>query len=73
MKYSYIEAVQVVYSEKELGKLIEFFQTDLGKLYIEEDQSMKMKLGDISQAYVKKAMVRIRKIEENMKSELEKN
>ncbi|MGD9330139.1 MAG: DUF2059 domain-containing protein [Desulfobacterales bacterium] len=73
IKYSYIEVVREIYSDEELQELIKFFQTDLGKLYIEKDQSMKMKLGKVSQSYMKRLMLRIRQLEAKMEAELDIN
>jgi hypothetical protein len=72
IKGRHLEIIKSIYSDEELRLLIKFFESKLGKLYINKQQIALQKLGESSQIVMKNVMQRIRAMEQEMKAELSK-
>ena len=62
--------IKSIYSDKELTSLILFFESELGKLYINKQQIAMQKLGESSQIVMQNIERRIGAMQREMKAEL---
>jgi uncharacterized protein len=72
IKGNQIKIIKSIYSEEELRSLIQFFESELGQLYINKQQIAMQKLGESSQILMQNVMRRIQALEQEMKSEFDK-
>lgn len=72
IKGNHLKIIKSIYSDEELRSLIQFFESELGQLYINKQQIAMQKLGESSQIFMQNVMRRIRVLEQEMKTELEK-
>ena len=72
IKGNHVKIIKSIYSDEELRSLIQFFESELGQLYINKQQIAMQKLGESSQIFIQKVMRRIQALEQEMKSEFDK-
>ncbi len=72
IKGNHVKIIKSIYSDEELRSLIQFFESELGQLYINKQQIAMEKLGESSQIFIQKVMRRIQALEQEMKSEFDK-
>jgi len=72
IKGNHVKIIKSIYSDEELRSLIQFFESELGKLYINKQQIAMQKLGESSQIFMQNVMSRIQALEQEMKSEFDK-
>ena len=72
IKGNHLKIIKSIYTDKELRALIQFFESELGQLYVNKQQITMQKLGESSQIVMQNVMRRIQALEEEMKTELEK-
>ena len=72
IKGNHLKIIKSIYSEEELSSLIQFFESELGQLYINKQQIAMQKLGESSQIFMQKVVGRIQVLEQEMKAEIEK-
>jgi len=72
IKGNYAKIIKSIYSDEELRSLIQFFESELGQLYINKQQIAMQKLGESSQIFMQNVMRRIQALELEMKSEFDK-
>ena len=72
IKGGHLEVIKSIYSDEELRSLIKFFESKLGRLYINKQQIVLQKLGETSQIVMQNVMQRIQTMEQEMKAELSK-
>ena len=72
IKGHHVKIIKSIYSDEELRSLIQFFESELGQLYINKQQIAMEKLGESSQIFIQKVMRRIQALEQEMKSEFDK-
>lgn len=70
IKGNHLKIIKSIYSDEELRSLIQFFESELGQLYINKQQIAMQKLGESSQNVMQNITRRIRAIEQEMKREL---
>ena len=71
LKNTKLQVIKSIYKENELRELNQFFVSDLGKLYIEKQEETIQRLTIASQAATKNLMNRLRKIEIEMKNDID--
>lgn len=72
IKENHVKIIKSIYSDEELRSLIQFFESELGKLYINKQQIAMQKLGESSQMVMQNVMRRMQALEQEMKSEFDK-
>lgn len=72
IKENHVKIIKSIYSDEELRSLIQFFESELGQLYINKQQVAMQKLGESSQIFMQNVMRRIQALEQEMKSEFDK-
>ena len=72
IKGNHVKIIKSIYSDEELRSLIQFFESELGQLYINKQQIAMQKLGESSQIFMQNVMSRIQALEQEMKSEFDK-
>lgn len=72
IKDNHIKIISSIYSDEELKSLITFFESDLGRLYINKQQRAFQMLGESSQKSMHNFMRRIKALEQKMKEDLGK-
>jgi len=70
IKGNHLKIIKSIYSDKELISLIQFFESELGKLYINKQQIAMQKLGESSQIVMQNIERRIEAMQREMKAEL---
>lgn len=70
IKGNHLKIIKSIYSDKELISLIQFFESELGKLYINKQQIAMQKLGESSQMVMQNIERRIGAMQQEMKAEL---
>ena len=70
IKGNHLKIIKSIYSDKELISLIQFFESELGKLYINKQQIAMQKLGESSQIVMQNIERRIGAMQREMKAEL---
>lgn len=70
IKGNHLKIIKSIYSDEELRSLIQFFESELGQLYISKQQIAMQKLGESSQNAMLNITRRIRAMEQEMKREL---
>jgi len=70
IKGNHLKIIKSIYSDKELISLIQFFESKLGKLYINKQQIAMQKLGESSQIVMQNIERRIGAMQREMKAEL---
>lgn len=70
IKGNHLKIIKSIYSNEELTSLIQFFESELGKLYINKQQLAMQKLGESSQMVMQNIERRIRAVQRAMKAEL---
>jgi hypothetical protein len=70
IKGNHLKIIKSIYSDKELTSLIQFFESELGKLYINKQQIAMQKLGESSQIVMQNIERRIGAMQREMKAEL---
>ena len=70
IKGNHLKIIKSIYSDKELISLIQFFESELGKLYINKQQTAIQKLGESSQIVMQNIERRIGTMQQEMKAEL---
>ncbi|MEJ2655749.1 MAG: DUF2059 domain-containing protein [Desulfobacterales bacterium] len=71
IKGNHLKIIKSIYSDEELRSLIRFFESELGRLYINKQQAAMQRLGEYSQRVMQNVVRRIRAMEQEMKTELE--
>ena len=72
IKETHVKIIKSIYSDEELRSLIQFFESELGQLYINKQQIAMQKLGESSQIFMQNVVRRIQALEQEMKSEFDK-
>lgn len=72
IKGNHVKIIKSIYSDEELRSLIQFFESELGQVYINKQQIAMQKLGESSQIFMQNVMSRIQALEQEMKSEFDK-
>jgi len=72
IKENHVKIINSIYSDEELKSLIQFFESELGQLYINKQQVAMQKLGESSQIFMQNVVRRIQALEQEMKSEFDK-
>lgn len=72
IKENHVKIIKSIYSDEELRSLIQFFESELGQLYINKQQVAMQKLGESSQIFMQNVVRRIQALEQEMKSEFDK-
>jgi len=72
IKENHVKIIKSIYSDEELRSLIQFFESELGQLYINKQQVAMQKLGESSQIFMQNIVRRIQALEQEMKSEFDK-
>ena len=72
IKGNHVKIIKSIYSDEELRSLIQFFESELGQLYINKQQIAMQKLGESSQIFMQNVMRRIQALEQEMNSEFDK-
>ena len=72
IKDRHIDIINSIYSDKELKSLIAFFESELGKIYVEKQQITMLKIGESSKASMQNVMRRVRELEQEMRTALGK-
>ena len=70
IKGNHLKIIKSIYSDEELASLIQFFESELGKLYINKQQIAMQKLGESSQMVMQNIERRIGAMQQEMKAEL---
>ena len=70
IKGNHLKIIKSIYSDEELISLIQFFESELGKLYINKQQIAMQKLGESSQIVMQNIERRIGTMQQEMKAEL---
>jgi len=70
IKENHLKIIKSIYSDKKLISLIQFFESELGKLYINKQQIAMQKLGESSQMVMQNIERRIGAMQREMKAEL---
>ena len=70
IKGNHLKIIKSIYSDEELISLIQFFESELGKLYINKQQTAIQKLGESSQIVMQNIERRIGTMQQEMKAEL---
>jgi len=70
IKGNHLKIIKSIYSDEELASLIQFFESELGKLYINKQQIAMQKLGESSKIVLQNIERRIGKMQQEMKAEL---
>ena len=70
IKGNHLKIIKSIYSDEELASLIQFFESELGKLYINKQQIAMQKLGESSQMVMQNIERRIGALQQEMKAEL---
>jgi hypothetical protein len=70
IKGNHLKIIKSIYSDEELTSLIQFFESELGKLYINKQQIAMQKLGESSQIVMQNIERRIGAMQREMKAEL---
>jgi len=70
IKGNHLKIIKSIYSDEELISLIQFFESELGKLYINKQQIAMQKLGESSQIVMQNIERRIGAMQREMKAEL---
>jgi hypothetical protein len=71
IKENHLKVIKSIYSNEELRSLIQFFESELGQLYINKQQIAMKKLGESSQMVMQNVTRRIKALEQEMKAGLE--
>ena len=72
IKENHVKIIKSIYSDEELRSLIQFFESELGQLYINKQQIAMQKLGESSQIFMQNVVRRIQALEQEMESEFDK-